>query len=356
MSNVDFEDEDVDALLDMCWTENPEDVPESPCATGKADFADMYNNASTLPDESYVYIREVGCDHANPASMSALRAGLRVNVAPVASMEPEDDLLVGMIPVPSANYPSNKSAQSLPPADVNLLDLPFDDEVPVSSRQTELIPENHSPIGRALESPKPQSELQRTVQRPVCSDNFGDDNQRAPQIPSRAPQVFAAEDPRSITTLATTSSPSDELEALEEAIIEETQRIREIEKVLEARKSRRDQLRRDYAMALVKSVSPQPTPVSFTVVVTRSGGRPNIGLVVGYDEDQGYLVVTKVKSDGLIPEANEERRTRNLPLVEEGDHLISINGVSGDKYMMTRELVEGPLTIQLVFVKKLIPS
>ena len=364
MPHLDFDDEDVDALLDMCWTENPEQVPESPCAIGQADFEAGYNGMSTRPDESFVYVREVGCDYSKPKSIPAFRETL-----PKTHLEGREstteDPLGEMLPVSVMQPAPTKTAPSGPAPDLNLIDLPF--EFDTSAVTSSTVPQS-APARAVLEPPKSQPEQPRTSQKPVCSDTFGEyyqDTSR-PQVPqdppvsvprrqeySRPPQLLAAEDPRFVTTLATTCIPSDELETLEEAIIEETQRIREIERVLEARKSRREQLRRDYAMALVRSVSAQqePTPTSFTVVVTRSEGRSNIGLVVAYEESKRHLVVTHVKQDGLVPEANEERAIRNLPIVEVGDHLISINGVSGDKYMMTRQLVEGPLSTQLVFVK-----
>ena len=356
MPHVDFEDEDVDALLDMCWTENPDYVSESPYATGQDDSTDLHNNSSTLPDESYIYIREVGCDTSSTVSTPALKEKLSITPAVNDIVRPQEDVLDGMVPVTVTTHPATKPSQSFPAPDLNLLDLPLDIEVTDSTACAGTGVEHHE---IDIKPPKLQEDSSSFAQKPVCSDNFCENHQPVPHMASsqlkeftRAPRIIPTQDTRSITTLATTCPSSDQLESLEEAIIEETQRIREIERLLESRKSRREQLRRDYAMALVRSTPYQPTPVSFTVVVTRCQDRPSIGLVVAYDDDQGYLVVTSVKSEGLVPDENVKRLIRNLPIVETGDHLISINGVSGDRYLMTRELVEGPQTIQLVFVKK----
>ena len=368
MSQVDFEDDDVDALLDMCWTDKSLADPESPCTGPKVEYDDGYNGVSTLSGDSFVHIREIGCDFSTSISMPVLPHGFGKPAQPENPAAVYSDPLGEMKDVAQhSSQPDirSSSAVSLSRAvgqGLTLLDLPFDLDAPIVVRSPKPAEIPTKPVEVYQTLP---IESQKQVQRPVCTDRFGEglpenhvSQQPAPQVAvSHRPEYprqgyLPREDSALVTTLLNPSQHMDDLETLEEAIIEETQRIREIERVLESRKARREQLRRDYAMALVRSVScSEPTPISFTMVVTRSHGRPNIGLVVGYDEEKGHLTVTSVKSEGLVPQANEERAIRNLPIVEVGDSLISINGVSGDKYMMTRQLVEGPMTIQLVFVK-----
>jgi hypothetical protein len=322
MSSVQLDDEDVDALLDMCWSDQQIDACEE-------NPKHMSHESSPSPDESFVHVREIGCESTQGVNMPTLPHGLTTQETLMVT-EPVvvDDSLPG---APSTSFRQREFTMQNS-ASLSLLDLPL---------------ENEGPPGTQTAYQK-QCQTSRVPIHP------------APQL---AEQVVLATDTRpiiprgdftSVTTLATVSHSPDELETLEESIAEETQRIREIERVLEARKIRRDQLRRDYAMALVRSMNIQPldpVPSAFTIVVTRSQSNANIGLVVCFDETRGYLEITHVKTYGLIPEANEERRQKRLPIVEQGDFLVSINGVSGDKYLMTQQLVESPTTLQLMFVK-----
>jgi hypothetical protein len=186
------------------------------------------------------------------------------------------------------------------------------------------------------------------------------------------------------------------LDEIEEAIAEETQRIRDIEQVLEARKIKREELRIQYARLLAsfphmdRPHSSQTNPisawnplehhqkpitapqrssggsppteyipdgistrthVSFTLILDRPKTDIPIGLSVAFDDSRGVFLVTGINNNGLVHDANVKRAVQGgkLPLVEPGDFVVSINGVSGDKPSMAQQLASK--RIQLVFVK-----
>jgi hypothetical protein len=86
------------------------------------------------------------------------------------------------------------------------------------------------------------------------------------------------------------------------------------------------------------------------LILERLDANVPIGLSVTFEESRGIFQVSAIKPEGLVPGANRERARRGgLPLVEPGDFLVSINGVSGDKQLMAQQL--GKKRIQLVFAK-----
>lgn len=141
-------------------------------------------------------------------------------------------------------------------------------------------------------------------------------------------------------SLAFRTSDDEELDRIEGDIDKVKQEINELEKMINSKRSQRDELREHYA-SLIKASASQKSPAAppsdskdrFTVDLEKRGGLP-LGLSVGYDESRGGFLVSEVKPEGVVPEWNQRNGT---PKIKIGDLIMSVNGVTRNRNEMTKE-------------------
>lgn len=128
---------------------------------------------------------------------------------------------------------------------------------------------------------------------------------------------------------------AEDVAKLQRAILEEQCKIEELNRKINESQARKDSLLREF-----KTLNDK---LPKSIILTRTANE-TLGLSVSYETSKRGFLVTDVKPAGLVPEYNKSA----VRPIKTGDVIREVNGVSGDKESMLRELKAARMVIQLL--------